>query len=114
MPDTVLTNDAAEAAPAEISKARTLYTQAGTAMIVIYAILDTAYTIVCDWGADTIENDPDDPDAIRLIEKAEETMNAFKVPLPTNEAIQPLLKQEDFPFGKPFDGLRLSYLSKQK
>ncbi len=109
LPSEVLTNNTVEATSAEISKARTLYTQAGTAMIVINAVMENAYTIVGQWDYDTAT---DDPDAIRLIEKAEETMRAFGVPLPSNEIIQPLLEQKEFSFGKPFDGSRLSYLSK--
>ncbi len=110
LPSEVLTNDTTETASVEISKARTLYTQAGTAMIVINAVIENAYTIVCQWEPDTIEYDPD---AIRLIEKVEETMKAFGVPLPSNEIIQPLFEQKDFSFGKPFDGLRFSYISRQ-
>ncbi len=107
LPGEVLTNNTTTSA--EISKARTLYTQAGAAMIVINAVIENAYTIVGQWDHDTAS---DDPDAIRLIEKVEETMMEFGVPLPSDERIQPLLEQKDFPFGKPFDGLRLSYLSK--
>ncbi len=111
LPSEVLTNNTAEATSAEISKARTLYTQAGTAMIVINAVIDHAYTIVCQWDSDTIA---DDPEAIRLIDKVEETMMAFGVPLPSDEIIQPLFEQKDSSLGKPFDGLRFSYLSKQE
>ncbi len=111
LPSEVLTNNTIEITSAEISKARTLYTQAGAAMIVINAVIDNAYTIVCQWDPDTTA---DDPDAIRLIEKAEETMMEFGVPLPSNETIQPLLEQKDLSFGKPFDGSRLSYISKQE
>ncbi len=110
LPSEVLADNSAEAASAEISKARALYTQAGPAMIVINAVIDNAYTIVCQWDPDTLA---DDPDAIRLIAKVEETMMKFGVPLPANEIIQPLLAQNGSYFGKPFDGLRLSYLARQ-
>jgi len=111
LPSEVLSDNAAGAVSAEIiRKARTLYTQAGAAaMIVINTIMDNAYSIVGGWGPDTAN---DDPDAVLLIDKAEETMMSFGVPLPSNENIQPLFKQKDMPFGEPFDGLRLSYLSK--
>ncbi len=79
-------------------------------MIVINAVIENAYTIVGQWDYDTTSNDPD---AIRLIEKVEETMMAFGVPLPSSEIIQPLLAQKDFSLGRPFDGSRLSYLSGQ-
>jgi len=108
LPSAVLAGGAAQTA--EISKARTLYTQAGTAMIVINAVIESAYTIVCDWSPDTAAHDPD---ALRLIGRTEETMTAFGAPLPSNEIIQPLLEQKDFSLGKPFDGLRFSYISKQ-
>ncbi len=109
LPSEVLKNNTIETTSAEISKARTLYTQAGTAMVVINAVIENAYTIVGQWDYDTTA---DDPDGIRLIEKAEETMMEFGVPLPSDDSIQPLLEQKDSFFGKPFDGLRLSYLSK--
>jgi len=96
LPSDVLSNSAAETAPSEVSKARALYTQAGTAMIVISAIIENAYTIVGQWSPDT---DPHDLDALRLIGKAEETMRTFGVPLPSSETIQPLLKQKDPFFG---------------
>ena len=110
LPSMVLTNNTTEATPAEISKARTLYTQAGTAMIVINTIIENAYTIVSEWSPDTTAHDPD---ALYVIEKAEKAMDAFGVTLPSNEIIQPLFEQKDSSLGKPFDGLRLSYLSRQ-
>jgi len=111
LPSMVLANNTTETTSAEISKARTLYTQAGTAMIVINAIMENAYTIVCEWEPDTIAYDLN---AICLIDKVEETMNVFGVSLPSNEIIQSLLEQKDFALGKPFDGLRFSYISKQE
>ncbi len=82
-------------------------------MIVINAIIDNAYTIVCEWSPEPSEYDPDAE--ICLIIKVEETMHSFCVPLPANEIIQPLLEQKDYDsIGKPFDGLRLSYISKQR
>lgn len=110
LPSMVLTNNTTKVTSAEISKARTLYTQAGTAMIVINTIIESAYTIVCGWSPDTTAHDPD---ALHIIEKAEETMNAFGVSLPLNEIIQPLFEQNDSFFGEPFEGLRFSYLSRQ-
>jgi len=109
LPSEVLTDSTAEAAPAEISKARALYIQAGTAMIVINAILENVYTVVGGWSPDTTAHDPD---ALYLIDKTEETMRAFGVPLPSDEVLQPLFKQKDVSFGKPFDGLRFSCLTK--
>jgi len=108
LPSTVLASNGA--ASGERSKVQTLYAQAGNAMIVINAILENAYTIVAEWSPHTVAHDPD---ALLHIEKAEETMTAFGVPLPSDEIVQPLLAQKDFSLGKPFDGARLSYLSKQ-
>jgi len=110
LPSMVLANSTAETAPAEIIKARALYTQAGTAMIVINAVIGNIYTIVCAWSPDTIAHDPD---ALYLVDKVEETMTAFGVPLPSRKMIQPLFEQKDFSFGRPFDGLRFSDLSRQ-
>ncbi len=109
LPDEVLTG--AGPVSVETGKARDLYTQAGYAMIVIYAILDNMYSMVSEWGPDTAS---DDPDGIRRIEKAEETMRAFGVPLPSDETVGPLLKQRSFSFGEPFDGFRLSCLSAKR
>jgi len=111
LPSMILTKNTKEAAPGEISKARTLYTHAGTAMIVINAVIENAYTIVCEWSPDTIAHDPN---ALCLIERAEDTMNAFGVPLPSDKIIQPLFKQKDPSLGKPFDGSRISYISKHE
>ncbi len=111
LPSTVLAGNTAETASAEISKVQTLYTQAGYAMIIINAIIENVYTIVGEWSPDTIAHDPD---ALFLIDNVEETMTAFGVPLPSNKIIQPLFEQKDILFGKPFDGLRFSYLSKQE
>ncbi len=111
LPSEVLTNNTVETTSAEMSKARALYTQAGTAMIVINAIIENAYRVVSEWGPDTAANDPD---ALLLIGKAEETMKAFGVSLPSSELIQPLLEQKDFSLGKPFDGLRFSHISKKE
>ena len=77
LPSMVLTNNTTEATPAEISKARTLYTQAGTAMIVINTIIENAYTIVSEWSPDTTAHDPD---ALYVIEKAEKAMDALNIP----------------------------------
>ena len=79
-------------------------------MIVINTIIENAYTIVSEWSPDTTAHDPD---ALYVIEKAEKAMDAFGVTLPSNEIIQPLFEQKDSSLGKPFDGLRLSYLSRQ-
>ncbi len=100
LPSMVLANNTAETAPAEIRKVRTLYTQAGTAMIVINAVIENAYSIVYEWSPDTAAHDPN---ALCLIDKVEETMTAFGVPLPSNEILQPLFEQKDFSLGKPFN-----------
>ncbi len=110
LPSMVLANNTAEITSAEISKVRTLYTQAGNAMIVINTILENAYTIVGEWSPNTIAHDPD---ALFRIDNVEAAMTAFGVPLPSNEILKPLFEQKDFSFGKPFNGLRFSYLEKQ-
>lgn len=107
LPSTVLTDDTAGG---EAAKARALYTQAGTAMIVINAVIENAYMIVCEWSPDTAAHDPD---ALCRVDKAEDTMRAFGVPLPSGEILQPLFQQKDPSLGKPFDGSRLSCISKQ-
>lgn len=109
LPDEVLTSGG-PASP-ETGKARDLYTRAGYAMIVINTIIDNMYMMVGEWGPDTAAYDPD---ALRRIDKVEETMRAFGVPLPSDETVRPLLERKDFSFGEPFDGLRISCLSTGK
>ncbi len=111
LPRVVLTDNAAEAASADINKARNLYTQAGYAMIVINAILENADAMVGAWSSNTAAHDPD---ALRYLDKVEAVMRDFGVPLPSSEISQPLFKQKDSWFGAPFDGLRLSRLSKKE
>lgn len=96
----------------EIEKAQTLYTQAGNAMIVINAILDNAYTLVCEWSPDTSAHDPN---ALYYIDKVEDTMEQFEIPLPSSEIILRLLsEQKSSSFGEPFDGLSYSGISNGK
>ncbi len=111
LPSEVLTNNDDSTASEETEKAQALYTQAGHAMIVINAILDSAYTLVCEWSPDTSAHDPD---ALYHIDKAEEAMEQFGVPLPSNEIVERLLSEQKSPsFGKPFDGLRFSGILNQ-
>lgn len=111
LPSMVITNSSDRSLSEEAGKAQALYAQAGNAMIVINVIIDSMYTMVGQWSPNT---DLHDPDALYYIEKAEETMEQFHVPLPSGEVIQLLLsEQKDPSFGKPFDGLRFSGLSKK-
>ncbi len=92
-----------------IREIQDLYTRAGTKMILVNALMENAYTMVCEWSPDTVAHDPN---SLRFIDEAEEMMKKFGVPLPANEAVQFLFTQKDFSLGKPFDGLHLSHLSK--
>ena len=65
--------------------------------------------MVCEWAPDTVAYDPG---ALHFIDVAEEMMKKYGVPLPASETIQFLIAPKDFSLGKPFEGLRLSYLSK--
>ncbi len=112
LPSEVLTNNNGSTISEEIEKAQTLYTHAGYAMIVINVILDSTYTMVCEWAPDTSAHDPN---ALYHIDKVEDTMKQFEIPLPSNEIIQRLLsEQKSSSFGKPFDGLCFSGISKRK
>lgn len=93
----------------DIREIQDLYTQFGTKMILVSALMENVYTMVCEWSPDTAAHDPD---ALHFIDEAEEVMKKYGVPLPANETVQFLIAQKDFSLGKPFDGLRLSYLSK--
>ena len=94
----------------DIREIQDLYTRFGTKMILVNALMENAYTMVCEWSPDTVVHDPD---ALHFIDEAEEMMKKFGVPLPVDEAVRFLLSQKDFSIGKPFDGLRLSHLSKE-
>ena len=76
-------------------------------MIVINEILESVYTMAGAWSPNTAAHDPD---ALDLIDKAEETMRAFGVPLPSDDIVQRLSAQKDSSFGKAFDGLCFSCL----
>ena len=94
----------------DIREIRDLYTQSGTKMILVNALMENAYTMVCEWSPDTVAHNPD---SLHFIDEAEEMMEKWGVPLPADEAVRFLLTQKDFSLGKPFDGLRLSHLSKE-
>lgn len=102
LPSTVLTG--------KTGKIQNLYTRSGTIMILVNALMENAYAIVCEWSPEKVVYDPD---ALHYIDSAEEIMEKFGVPLPAKEAIQFLVSQRDSSVGKPFDGLCLSYLSKE-
>ena len=112
LPSEVLTGSHDNIISEETEKAQTLYTRAGSAMIVINTILDSTYTMVCEWSPNTSAHDPD---ALHHIDKVEDTMKQFGIPLPSNELIRRLLsEQKNSSFGKPFDGLCFSGISKGK
>ena len=107
LPSQILTT--APSSSDDIRKIRNLYTQSGTKMILVSALMESVYTMVCEWAPDTVAYDPD---ALHFIDKTEEMMKKWGVPLPAGENVQFLITQKDFSLGKPFEGLRLSYLSK--
>lgn len=107
LPSQILT--AAPSSSDDIRKIRNLYTQSGTKMILVSALMESVYTMVCEWAPDTVAYDPD---ALHFIDETEEMMKKWGVPLPAGENVQFLIAQKDFSLGKPFEGLRLSYLSK--
>ena len=107
LPSQILTT--APSSSDDIRKIRNLYTQSGTKMILVSALMESVYTMVCEWAPDTVAYDPD---ALHFIDETEEMMKKWGVPLPAGENVQFLITQKDFSLGKPFEGLRLSYLSK--
>lgn len=109
LPSIVLTNKESESVSQEKSNIRILYTQAGTTMIVINAILENTFKMVSEWSTTMTAHEPD---VLWRIDEVEETMQAFGVPLPSEKRVQLLLGQINSSLGKPFDGLQLSCLSK--
>lgn len=107
LPSQILTT--APSSSDDIRKIRNLYTQSGTKMILVSALMESVYTMVCEWAPDTVAYDPD---ALHFIDETEKMMKKWGVPLPAGENVQFLIAQKDFSLGKPFEGLRLSYLSK--
>ena len=102
LPSTVLTG--------KTGKIQNLYTRSGTIMILVNALMENAYAIVCEWSPEKVVYNPD---ALHYIDSAEEIMGKFGVPLPTKDAVRFLVSQRDSSVGKPFDGLCLSYLSEE-
>lgn len=107
LPSQILTN--AQPSSDDIREIQDLYTQFGTKMILVNALMESVYTMVCEWSPDTVAYDPD---ALHFIDETEEMMKKWGVPLPAGENVQFLIAQKDFSLGKPFEGSRLSYLSK--
>ena len=85
--------------------------QTGPAMILVNTLMENAYTMVCEWSPEAVAHDAD---ALHFIDEAEDILKKFGVPLPANEAVQFLALQKGNSLGKPFDGLRLSHLSKKR
>lgn len=110
LPSQILKNKTDQLSSDDKREIQNLYAQSGPAMILVNTLMENAYTMVCEWSPDTVAHDPD---ALHFIDEAEEMMKKFGVPLPANEAVQFLASQKDFSLGKPFEGLRLSYLSKK-
>ena len=110
LPSQILKNKTDQLSSDDKKEIQNLYAQSGPTMILVNTLMENAYTMVCEWSPDTVAHDPD---ALHFIDEAEEIMKKFGVPLPANEAVQFLASQKDFSLGKPFEGLRLSYLSKK-
>lgn len=111
LPSVVLTDSAAGKDPEEINSVQGLYEQAGKYMIVINALMESAYTLVCQWSPSTTAHDPN---ALFLIDEAKQVMKDFGVPFPSDSLIEPLLLQTDCLFGKPFNGWQFSRLSMER
>lgn len=80
-------------------------------MTVISTILDSLYEMVSGWS---LHADAYDPGALCHIDRAEETMRQFGIPLPPRETVQLLISEQmHYSFGNPFDGLRFSGLSER-
>jgi len=110
LPSQILANKTDLPSSDDRRKVHSLYTQSGTAMILVNTLMENAYTMVCEWSPDKVAHDPD---ALHFIDEAEEMMEKFGVPLPANDAVRFLMSQKDYSLGKPFDGLSLSRLSKK-
>ena len=84
----------------QAAKARTLYQQAGFAMIVIHTILENLYEMAGAWDAHTAAHDPE---GLGRIDQVEETIRDFGVPLPPCETVQRLItEQQGASLGKAF------------
>lgn len=76
-------------------------------------ILDNIFSVVADdWGE---SEEPNTPPSLKFIEKTQELMAEKEIPLPSDwETVRFLMNQEDKHLGKPFDGWKLSTLSRRK
>ena len=109
LPSQILANKTDQLSSDDKREIPNLYAQSGLVMILVNTLMENAYTMVCEWSPDIVAHDPD---ALHYIDKAEEMLKKFGVPLPANEAVQFLASQKDSSLGRSFEGLRLSYLSK--
>ena len=109
LPSQILANKTDQLSSDDKREVPNLYAQSGLVMILVNTLMENAYTMVCEWSPDIVAHDPD---ALHYIDKAEEMLKKFGVPLPANEAVQFLASQKDSSLGRSFEGLRLSYLSK--
>lgn len=103
LPSQILTT--ASPSSDDIREIQDLYTRFGTKMILVSTLMESAYTMVCEWSPGTVAHAPN---ALHFIDEAEEMMKKYGVPLPAKEAVRFLASQKDFSLGKPFEGLRLS------
>lgn len=71
LPSRILTNKTDTLSSGDIREIQNLYTQSGPTMILVSALMENAYTMVCEWSPDTVAYDPD---ALRFIDEAEEIM----------------------------------------
>lgn len=90
---------------------KNLYENAGYRMIVFNSLLEyICYVISDDYGQ---YKTPHTPDALEFIDKAEEILHNYKIPLPNDEkTLHFIFSQKDKYIGKAFNGLSLSILSK--
>lgn len=95
----------------EFAYLQDLYSNVGPALEVIEQLMDHIYDVIVeDWGQDET---PHTPSALQYIDQAEQLLREKEIPLPHDEqALNFLISQKDKHFGKPFDGLRFSILSK--
>lgn len=90
---------------------QSLYHKERMGFQVISNILDKIYNVIVDDWGDLEE--PFTPSCLHNIDEAEEIMKSNNIPLPSNHsALKFIMEHEDRHYGKPFDGIQFSIISK--
>ena len=99
LPSQILTT--APSSSDDIRKIRNLYTLSGTKMILVSALMESVYTMVCEWAPDTVAYDPD---ALHFIDETEEMMKKWGIHFVHCSDEWYILAEKELPLEEQYDG----------